>query len=573
MNYLKKHSHLIILSVILFLAFFSRFYFFSQEGFVTTDGVSYLLSGKSLVETGKYEIFGSPQLLFPPGYSLVVGITDIFFNNLVFSARLVSFVAGFLAVYFFYLVGKELYNKKTGLFASFFAATLHLFILISQETWSESLHLLFVLITIYLYLKLIKNYKVSLAIILGLSIGITYLIRPEGIIFLLLAIIFIFQRPKKLKFKKAFAGSLTIILTFFIVATPYLYFLYQNTGKLCLTTKAKPNLIAGIILNGKDMSEMDRNDINFYEKTFSNYDEETNSIKLPEEFANISARGAISSNPNEFLKRYVKGFESEIKVLLKQYSFGIFLIPIFVLFIFLFKISRIFCRIPLVVNRYARSLRGDGNERIFTKELSKKIFTLSLFPIIFLLMFPAFHLESRYLLQVMIFIILLSSLGLSVKSKAILKIKGFKFFNALFLKILKFMIVFLVSCNFIAIYVSSLYSVPNCPLEHKLAGEYIKSSSDYDPEKSVIMSRKPFVAFYAESEKKGVSVPYTSPENILRFAKTRNVSYIVIDERWLGIRDNYEEMANLDKYSDDIKLFYEDDSVKPIKVFKILDNE
>jgi len=539
--YLKKHSHLIILLSILILAFFSRFYFFSQEGFVTTDGVQYLLSGKNLVETGKYEIFGSPQLIFPPGYSLAVGITDIFFNNLVFSARFVSFIAGFLSVYLFYLIGKELYNKKTGLLASFFVATFHFFIFISQETWSESLHILFVLITIYLYLKLIKNYKISLAILLGLSISLTYLIRPEGIVFLLLAIIFLFQRSRNLKFKKAFAGSSIIIVTFFIAAAPYFYFLYQNTGKLCLTAKAKPNLITGIILNGKDVDDMNKSDVNFYEKTFSNYDEETNSIKLPEEFTNISARGTIFNDPNEFLKRYLKGFWSEIKVLADQYLLNIFLIPIFALFIFLLR----------------------------TRKLFKEIFILSLFPAIFLLMFPAFHLESRYLLQVMVFIILLSSLGLSMKSKAVLNIKGLKFSSALFLKVLKFMIIFLVFCNFIAIYINSLYSAPDYPLEHKLVGEYLKDSPDYDPEKSVIMSRKPFAAFYAESKKGSVPIPYTSPENILRFAKARNVSYIVIDERWLGIRDNYDEVINLDKYFKEVEIFYEDNSVNPIKVFKI----
>ncbi len=545
MSNFKKHSHLIILLFILILAFLPRFYFFSQEGFVTTDGVQYLLSGKNLVETGKYEIFGSPQLLFPPGYSLAVGIADIFFNNLVFSARFVSFAAGFLSVYLFYLVGKEFYNKETGLLASFFAATLHLSIIISKETWSESLHIFFVLTTIYLYLKLTKNYKVFLAILLGFSIGITYLIRPEGIIFLLLAVIFLFQRPNGLKFKKAFAGSSVIALTFFIVAAPYLYFLYQNTGKLCLTVKAKPNLIAGIILDGKDMGDMNRNDINFYEKVFSNYDEETNSMKLPEEFANVSVEETVSNNQNEFLKRYIRGFLSEIKVLINQYLFSISLIPIFALFIFLFK----------------------------TKKLSGEIFILSLFPAILLLMFPAFHLESRYLLQVMVFIILLSSLGLSIKSKSVLNIKGFKFPSALFLKILKALIIILVFCNFIAVCIWSSRKLPDYPLEHKLAGEYLKNNSDYSPEKSVIMSRKPYVSFYAENKKGGVPVPYTSSENILRFAKARNVSYIVIDERWLGIRDNYSEMANFDKYSDDVELFYEDSSIRPIKVFKILNNE
>jgi len=545
MNNFKKHSYLIILLFILTLAFFPRFYFFSQEGFVTTDGVSYLLSGKNLVETGKYEIFGSSQLTFPPGYSLAVGIVDLFFNDLVFSARFISFIASFLSVYLFYLVGKELYNKETGLLASFFAATLHLSIIISKETWSESLHILFVLMTVYLYLKLTKNYKVSLAVLLGLSIGITYLIRPEGIIFLALAVIFLFQKPSGLKFKKAFAGSSIIVLTFFIVAAPYLYFLYQNTGKLCLTAKAKPNLIAGIILDGKDMGDMNRNDINFYEKVSSNYDEETNSMKLPEEFANVSVEETILNSPNEFLKRYVKGVLAETKILINQYLFNIFLIPIFALFVFSFK----------------------------KRKLLKEIFILSLFPVILLLLFPAFHLESRYLLQVMVFIILLSSLGLAIKSRAILNIKGFKFSGALFLKILKALIIILVFCNFIAICVWSSRRLPNYPLEHKLAGEYLKNNSDYSPEKSIIMSRKPFVSFYAESKKGGVSVPYTSPENILRFAKARNVSYIVIDERWLGVRDNYSEMADLNKYSDDVELFYEDSSARPIKIFKVLDDE
>ncbi|MEA1936563.1 MAG: glycosyltransferase family 39 protein [Patescibacteria group bacterium] len=542
-NYFKNNSDIIILLFILILAFLSRLYFFSQEGFVTTDGVQYLLSGKNLVETGKYEIFGSPQLIFPPGYSLAVGIADIFFNNLVFSARLVSFVAGFLSVYLFYLVGKELNNKKTGILASFFATTLYLFILISQETWSEALHLFFILTTVYLYLKLIKNYKVSLAIaiLLGLSIGITYLIRPEGVIFLLLAGTFLFQRSRNLKLKKALSGSLAIVFTFFIIVAPYLHFLYQNTGKLCLTTKAKPNLITGVILDGKDMGKMSKNDVNFYEKTFSNYDEETNSIKLSEEFANISTKGNLFDNPNEFSRRYLKGFWSEIEILVSQYLLNIFLVPIFLLFIFSIK----------------------------TKKLFKEISILSLFPIIFLALFPAFHLESRYLLQVMIFIILLSALGLSVKSKAIPDIKGFKFSSASFLKILKFMIIFLVSCNFIAIYINSLYSAPNYPLEHKLVGEYLKNSPDYDSERSIIMSRKPFVSFYAGSEKGSVPVPYTNPENILNFAEARNVNYIVIDKRWLGVRDNYEEMMDLDKYSEEAEVFYEDNSVKTIKVFKI----
>ncbi len=55
-----------------------------------------------------------------------------------------------------------------------------------------------------------------------------------------------------------------------------------------------------------------------------------------------------------------------------------------------------------------------------------------------------------------------------------------------------------------------------------------------------------------------------------KFAKAQNASYIIIDKRYLGIRGNYEELASLDAYSEDIELFYENDSIKSIKIFKML---
>lgn len=82
------------------------------------------------------------------------------------------------------------------------------------------------------------------------------------------------------------------------------------------------------------------------------------------------------------------------------------------------------------------------------------------------------------------------------------------------------------------------------------------------------MSRKPFVAFYAGSAK-SVAIPYTNVQNILEFAKANKVDYIVIDKRSVEIRDNYAELENLHEYSDKISLIFEDNSIYPIKVFKI----
>ncbi|MDF1498826.1 MAG: glycosyltransferase family 39 protein, partial [Patescibacteria group bacterium] len=513
--------------------------FFIQEGFITTDGVSYVLAGKNLITSGKYEVFGNPQLVFSPGYPILVGIADYFFNDLVFSARFVSFVAGFLAVYLFYLIGKQLHSKKVGLFASALAAIHYVLVIISAETLSESLGLLFILISLYLYFRLVDNYKNWLAMLLGCSIGYLYLIRSEGILLLALPVVFLLINIKKAKIKKSLKGFSLIIIFFLIIVAPYFYFLYQNTGKLIYNGKTTPNLIVSKILNGKDFGNMSETEYNTYEKTFSHYDEKTNSIKLPEEFSDINLASYIIDDLAKFFQIFLKGASSETRVLSDTYWLAVFLIPIllFVLFII------------------TKKFKPD-----------EKVFVLFLLLFLFLSIFPIFHIESRYLLQPFIFIIFLSSLGCFLDDKMILSRKYISELIKMFflsLKLSIFVFVFIFSTYYL------FFNSNDHINRHKIAAEYIKNNSKINYENIIIMSRKPEVAFYAQS-KKSVPVPYTNIENVLKFAKANKVNYIVIDEKFLNIRDNYDELENLDKHSNQVELVFEDNSISLIKVFEVL---
>ncbi len=552
MHFLRSHSSKIVLILILFLAFFSRFHFFSQEGFITTDGARYAFAGGNLIENGRYEVAGKPELTFPPGYPLAIGVVNHFSGDLLFSARFVSFVAGLLSVLLFYFVGKELDNKETGLFASFFAATHWMLIVASVVTMSESLYLFFVLLAVYVYLKIAKRCKtlsastpirreVRLAIFLGLAIGISYLIRPEGMVFLVLAFTPLFQKNKDLDFRKVVSIPLTAFLAFFVVAAPYVYFLYQNTGRISLTAKSKPNLVTGMIFAGEAMENAGESTADFYEKVFFHYDEKANAVRLPEKFRNAGIAESVIKKPDEFLKRYRRGIESEIGVLFDYYIGWILLIPLLVFSVF---------------------VAGK-------KEQLGKLSALFLPAALLALIFPAFHLESRYLLQVFIFIILAASLGCSLVNKlALLAAKKRKFVSAVFFGFINFIVIYATLVSFAA----SFYAIgiPRHP-EHKKAGMYLENKIGESAKKIVIMSRKPFVAFYAGVEK-NIPIPYTNPKNTIKFAKASKVDYIVIDKRFLEARSNYDEMMNLDKYSDDVSLFYEDDSVSPIKIFKLSHN-
>jgi hypothetical protein len=105
------------------------------------------------------------------------------------------------------------------------------------------------------------------------------------------------------------------------------------------------------------------------------------------------------------------------------------------------------------------------------------------------------------------------------------------------------------------------------PVEHKKAGNYLKQRLSPDYESLNIMGRKPYVSFYSGS--RFTMIPYSNAADVIHFAKTYDVDYIVIDERSLAQWDYYHELLELQKFSDNIEIFYEDSSEKTIKLFKI----
>ena len=58
--------------------------------------------------------------------------------------------------------------------------------------------------------------------------------------------------------------------------------------------------------------------------------------------------------------------------------------------------------------------------------------------------------------------------------------------------------------------------------------------------------------------------------DVIHFGKLYNVDYIVIDERFLSKWDFYHELSEMQKYSDDVELFYEDSTGYLIRLFKII---
>ena len=105
------------------------------------------------------------------------------------------------------------------------------------------------------------------------------------------------------------------------------------------------------------------------------------------------------------------------------------------------------------------------------------------------------------------------------------------------------------------------------PIEHEKAGYFLKETVVPGYEELNIMGRKPYVSFYSDS--RFTMLPYAGISDTLAFAKLYDVNFIVIDERSLSKWDHYNELVEMQKYSDEVELVFEDSGEFPIKLFKI----
>ncbi|MGI8650181.1 MAG: glycosyltransferase family 39 protein [Rubrobacter sp.] len=83
----------------------------------------------------------------PPGYYLILHFTTVLLGDAEWAVRLPSAVAGTLAVYVVFLLGRELYSHREGLTGALFTAVFFAPVYYAQEARSYSLLLLFSAIT------------------------------------------------------------------------------------------------------------------------------------------------------------------------------------------------------------------------------------------------------------------------------------------------------------------------------------------------------------------------------------------------------------------------------------------
>lgn len=151
----------------------------------------------NILATQNYSLYGMITKyaiadFHPPGFFIALWIWTRLFGISEVVTRIPSVIFGVLAVYLIYLIGQKLHSKSLGLISALLLAINPLHIYYSQEVRMYSLAVLAVLFNIFLLIKLVKNEKVSLLLLVISNLVVfssdyvSYLIFPAQIIFLLI---------------------------------------------------------------------------------------------------------------------------------------------------------------------------------------------------------------------------------------------------------------------------------------------------------------------------------------------------------------------------------------------------
>ena len=555
---MKIKKEFLILTCIFLAGVIARIIKFKDSS-LEMDFVAFSRLGKNLIESGRY-VFGENYnvgVFFPPGYPIFIGLTDLLVNDLFVSTKLVSLFASCITILLSYFIGKELYNKESGLFAAFVYALYPVILIISVDGYSDALFFCFLTFSLYLFIISAKKDNFLIHALLGISFAMAYLTRPEGLFLLLLPFLqllgvftplerephpsFLTGLTEKLHFNKKYLLKIFVVYSvFFLVISPYMLFLKDYTGKFGLSGKSDTSILLGELSGDKGYHEIVNAPDNLYDKAAFTLTEDKTQLTGWDRKANASLKDYILKDPVNLLKRYQKNILQEIKTLTKL------IIPII---------------LPLFFSFFNRELFRNRMSLIFI-----------ILPSIFFLLYPLFIIIEKQTLLIILFLILFSSGGFANSQSAVSELANYysikkNKIQQLLEKNIKYLIVIILILSSLSYLKYSSFDKSSNPAEHERTGYYLKKYVSREYEKLNVMSRKPYVSFYSDS--RFTMLPYANSTDVINFAKLYSVDYIVIDERALGKWEYYDELIKMDKYSNDVELVYENSSEKLIKLFRV----
>lgn len=189
-KWLKENRWLI---AILILGIFLRIFELGKESFWLDEAETVFSTQKSpsyIISSTYTKVLAPEYFLYTKGgimpfYFLVTYYWTKMMGLSEFKLRLFSAITGIVSIYLIYIIGKELFRKKVGLFSAFILSINHQHIYYSQEARTYSLLVLLAMLSVYFLYKMLSSQKLFNKIGYSISTSLMIYTHYYGLFILL----------------------------------------------------------------------------------------------------------------------------------------------------------------------------------------------------------------------------------------------------------------------------------------------------------------------------------------------------------------------------------------------------
>ena len=518
------------------LAFIIRLFFLRYEYVLSPDGVYYAILGKNLISGNLKDGLST---YWPPLYPLLIGISSFIFQDLEFSGRFTSVLAGSLLVIPVYLLIRNFHGKDVASLGTILIIVYPSLISYSTKVATESTYTLFLMIGILVGWYALSKGNTYTFLLPGLVFGACYLIRPEAIGYMGLMMLLTISTGlirKPLTFKRILLNNIVLISGFVILALPYILYIHQETGKWTISEKFSANFGSVSLFTlseDKSTTLADR----LYAGSHSIDEHSDSGLKLnPSESINL--------NLSEIMINSIKGLKYNYEAAIPK-TFPIFFI---------------------ILSAIGLFRTGWLQERA-----SREVYLL-LFFISTIIGYSVTEPNPRYLVPQLPILIYWAANGIVELENWF--IETFKHLKRISLvKDRRIIRAFIVAVVLFTLMPGITYPMRgnklDQPIEQKQVALWIKEHAHSRP---LIMSTGPWAAFYSGGEH--LYLPDEEYSVVIEYARRKNVNYIVIDERLIPQkRSRLQFLLDRESQHPELKLVYRYDKIpdNKILVFELVD--
>ena len=537
-NYKRFYQYSIVFVIYILLRLVAWKYTYTMEDH---DSISYLIIIKYFLDLDIHQIVNmKPEwtIFYPlcgalfslPGWSIEIGarFASLFFSTLLFIAII--------------LIGEKIAKPVEIMFGLIILSFSTVLIPLSFAILTEPSYIATIYIGLYFFIAQYQNPKIWGSCLIGVIIGLAFLNRVEGILYIAVIpffqiIHFIFNKNRNYGFKKLITFISCFLLSFSIVVAPQIWRVSNKMGRFALNGRE----VWHLILQNPDGKS--------YEQKLLSLDYSPKDINLKYLMNHPEVTKKLAENISHNFKQYLKNLGEEYDKLYKS-QLGILIGPICFIF-FAFGISS-----------------------LYQKGLLYEIFFFVSF-VILSLVAPVMHnVAIRHIAVIGPIIMLIAGMGIVYVSETLLKnSKNASLKNllaGLFVSILigssSFSLYWILTDN----HYDNYYDNPNNYVKPAMIIKNI--SKEELKRKPIIMTRSNHIIFYSDAE--GESTPYTDYKNLVTYCYLNNIDLVWLQHTYLSEYPFYNSFKN-GEYAKDFKLIYEETDPwgKKIQLYRFLKNK